>query len=365
MKKSILFLLILAISIASLFSCGNKDDAPEGLQTADVSERGYIFYAPENWAVINSENVSAAKVSAINNTSVTFAEADIPSGTLPEYFDESMATLPEGIKSTLQILVRDEKCIFGNADGECLKYVYTYKYEDFDFACMQILVNHGSRFFIFTYTSYGDVNDELSDYRKYMSSVQLSIENFIFTEAKANDESVSYPKDSDGYNMVSNTKISGFELYLPESYEVVFSDAYVKAKISDGANISLSKATQTGIDIVDYLKMRKEELCRFATDFTDIAVTFTVEIPEESTIMKNWTFGVDPECNSELVFGDLDSSSLVAYEYTYVFSGTAYRVYQMMGVGNLSGYVFTYTAIDSEYQNHIEEIKTILEKVRF
>ena len=366
MKKIVLFLLVLIIGVSCISSCGKKDDAPEGLQTADVSEKGgYIFYAPENWAVINAENISAAKVSQINNTSVTFTEANVPAATLPEYFDASMESLPVGIKDTLTVIVRDEKCNFGNADGECLRYIYSYDYAGYSFACMQILVNHDSRFFIFTYTSTGDVNNEASDYRKYLDAVNLSIDSFTFTERKAQAEDISYPKDSDGYNMVSNEKISGFELYLPDSYNVVYSDAYVKAEITDGANVSLSKATQTGIDIVDYLKTRKEELCRFVTDFKDVSITFTVEIPEESTIIKNWTFDVQPSCDKNLMFGDLDTASLVAYEYTYVFNGQNYHVYQVMGVGNLSGYVLTYTALEAEYTNHIDEINTILRKVKF
>ena len=111
MKKIVLFLLVLIIGVSCISSCGKKDDAPEGLQTADVSEKGgYIFYAPENWAVINAENISAAKVSQINNTSVTFTEANVPAATLPEYFDASMESLPVGIKDTLTVIVRDEKC---------------------------------------------------------------------------------------------------------------------------------------------------------------------------------------------------------------------------------------------------------------
>ena len=39
MKKISLFLLVLFIGASTLFSCGSKDDAPEGLQTADVSKR--------------------------------------------------------------------------------------------------------------------------------------------------------------------------------------------------------------------------------------------------------------------------------------------------------------------------------------
>lgn len=372
MKKISVFLIVLLIGVLAIVSCGKKDDAPEGLQTADVRESGgYIFFAPENWAVVNTESISAAKVSAINNTSITFTEAAMPQGTLPEYFDESMKALPLGI-TEYKLLLRDEKCNFGNADGECLKYVYSYKYDGYDFACMQILVNNGTKFYIFTYTSYGSVSSESSDYRKYLDAVQLSIDSFLFTEAKESSETVTYPKDSDGYNMVSDKALSGFELYLPADYEVLYSDGYVKAKISGGANISLSKATGTGIDIIDYLEVRKEEMGKFATDLTDLGIAFTVDIPEDSEIMKNWSFDVLPTRDTALRLGDLDTASLAAYEYTYVFGGKTYHVYQVLGVdpGALglfggAGYVFTYTALEDEYSLHIDEIKTILEKVRF
>ncbi len=351
MKKFSLFLIILLVTATSIISCANKDEAPEGLQTADVSRAGgYTFYAPENWAVINTESISAAKVSAINNTSITFTEADLPADTLPEYFDESIATLPEGIKESLTVTVRDERCNFGNADGECLKYVYTYKYEGFDFACMQILVNNGERFYIFTYTSYGDVNDEGSDYRRHLDAVQLSVDSFLFAENDREESHVSYPKDPDGFNMVSEAKIAGFELYLPDTYDVLYSGAYVKAKISEGANLSLSKATSTGVSISDYWNIRKSELANFVTDIEEIAVN---RVNDAATAEKS------------VIFGDLDAARVASYEYKYTFNGKTYHVYQVMGVDSFSGYVFTYTALEDEYSEHIDEIETILWKVKF
>jgi hypothetical protein len=112
-------------------------------------------------------------------------------------------------------------------------------------------------------------------------------------------------------------------------------------------------------------------MSKFATDFTDVSITFTKEIPEESNVMKNWDFQVPPSYNENLVFGNLDKSELVEYEYTYVHNGQTYRVYQVMGADYTikplfgKGYVFTYTAVEDEYDAHIDEIKTILEKVRF
>lgn len=367
MRKNLKFTLILVLMLSVLFSCStNENTAPEGLQVAKENKAGgYIFYAPEHWSIINTPDVCCAKVSAINNTSISFVEAKMPNEDIRTYFENSLAEFPSAIAETMKITLRDEKCEFGNANGEAYKYIYTYEYQDHDFACMQILLTHSDRFYIFTYTSYGDVTDDSSTYRQYLSAVQLAIDNFTFTESNESEPEKEYTKDEDGYNIVSDEAVTGYSLYLPEDYEVVYSDGFIRAKISSGANISLSQATQTGIGILDYLKLRKEEMQVIATDFSDVAITLATEIEEGSGVLDNWKFDVKPSYDEAITFGNLEKGSIIVYEYTYVFDGRMYHVYQLMGVDSINGYVFTYTALENEYHEHIDEIKTILEKVKF
>lgn len=349
MKKTLILSLLLILAISAFVSCSKNNDAPEGLQLVrENTEDGYKFYGPDGWAIINDGKISATKVSTVNNTSITFTEANPPVATIPEYFTNSLLEFPDSFKESLQVKLRDEKCKFGNANGEAYKYIYTYKYQNYDFACMQILLTHDDRFFIFTYTSYGDVSDENSTYRSYLELVQKSIDSFLFTSKGKEAEPKVYGTDSDGYLLVSDRKISGFDLYLPDSYKVIYSDAYVKAKISEGANISLSKATSSGVSISTYWDIRKEELSLFVNDI--------------ETISENL---VNKDGNITLVFGDIDPYKIASYEYKYSFGGNVYHVYQVMGVDSFSGYVFTYTALEDEYTQHIDEIKRILEKVRF
>ena len=366
MRKFLILILSISLVALVLCSCDKKDDVPEGLQLVTSSEEGgYKFYAPDGWMNVNTTGIAGAKVSSLNNTSITFTEAKMPVGTIPEYFNASLSEFSGKIKESMTITLRDEVCSFGNANGEAYKYIYTYKYEDYDFACMQILLTHDDSFYIFTYTSYGDVADETSTYRQYLDDVQLAIENFLFTEKSGKTDAPSYEKDGDGYNLVSDSALSGFKLYLPDEYEVIYSDAYVKARISDGANLSLSKATQTGIGIFDYLEHRKNDMSPFTTDFTDVKITVATEINTNSDTFADWSFDVMPEYDSSLKFGNLESAKIVSYEYKYSFNGKVYHVYQIMGVDRFSGYVLTYTALNGEYSEHIEKIKTILEKVEF
>lgn len=366
MKRSAVFVLIMLLGLFVFCSCNNKkEEAPEGLQVIKSSKvDGYIFYGPDGWTIANTDDIAAANVfgTSRERPSVSFTEADMPVGSIPEYFEDSLNEFPKAIRDTMTIPLRDEVCNFGNAKGPAFKYIYTYTYDGLKIACMQILLTHNDRFYIFTYTSFGDVDDESSLYRKYLDKVNLSIENFTFTERAGETVKPNYEKDSDGYNLVSDPTVAKFSLYLPDDYDVVFSSGFVKAKISDGANISLTRATDVNVGILDYLKARKTKFGSFTTDFQDVSLTFAMQFNAENPAFAD--FGCTPVTNSELKFGNL-GQNIVAYEYKYTFNGQVYHVYQMMGVDSHNGFVFTYTALDGEYEQHFDEIKTILEKVVF
>lgn len=365
-RKLTIFALIMIIGLFAFCSCkSNEEEIPEGLQIIKKSEsEGYIFYGPEGWTVANSDDIAAANVfgTSRERPSISFVESIMPSGSIPEYFQNSRDEFPASIAATLEIHVQDEACLFGNANGEAYKYIYTYKYDGLDVACMQILLTNNDRFYIFTYTSYGDIDDESSLYRKHLDKVMLSVDNFKFIEPTGTANTPEYERDADGYNLVSNAEVAKFSLYLPESYKVLASSGYVKAKISDGANLSLTRATDVNVSILDYIKARKTKLSSFTSSFEDVSLTFATEFNADNPAFDD--FGCTPVYNSELKFGNL-GQSVVAYEYTYTFNGQLYHVYQLMGVDSHNGFVFTYTALESEYAQHLDEIQTILEKVRF
>ena len=367
MKKRLYFLLLILALVGTFFSCNNKGgDIPEGLQICyEGKAEGYIFYAPENWTIVNSGDVKAARLSNTNNTSISFTKSKMPEVSIPEYFEGSLSQFPEEMRLGMNIITRDKECSFGNASEKAYKYVYTYKYKDVDYACMQILTVNNGEFYIFTYTSHGDVNSDTSDYQQYLEPVQLAIDNFKFTEKSDAEDKVVYEKDSDGYNLVSDKKLSGFSLYLPEEYEVIYSDGFVKAKISSAANISLSKATETNVGILDYLKARREGILGFADEITDIRICLATDVNYESEIYKDFAFDVLPEKDESLCFGNLEKNKIVSYEYKYTFNGQVYHVYQLAGVNDRNGYIFTYTALEDEYNLHIGEIKSVISQVTF
>ena len=74
--KKLALAFILVLSVILLIGCGS-DGAPDGMQLVSGGpELGYYFYAPEEWTVSNTGDISSVYVSRIDTTSVSFAEID-------------------------------------------------------------------------------------------------------------------------------------------------------------------------------------------------------------------------------------------------------------------------------------------------
>lgn len=359
MKK--IFALILSlttifVSLLSLSSCGDSSDTPEGMQLVYGGKNaGYYFYAPEEWTVSKVGAIKSAYVSRLDTTCVSFSEVteSIKNAGGDEYFfgsyfSDSMKEAPENI--TVNVTLDGEATVFGKTDYEAdkaVKYTYNYKYSGRSFGFMQILIKDSDRYFIFTYRALLEKKDGgKTYYESYLEKLDKVITEFKFTDKEAEKSpDVSYKEDKDGYILISNAKIAGFDLYVPKSFKPDHSDGFVSASHTDGSNVNLTEAFMTGnnVNVKDYFEIRKKELSEFVTDFTEIATFEAIE-------MKNTRFAF-------------------SYEYTYVYAGEKYHVLQIYAVSgpllSQTGYVFTYTAKEDNYSLHLDEVQTIISKVNF
>ena len=363
MKKTIAITLITLLAIFTLFACTSSEiEVPDGLQIVKVSESdGYQFFGPEGWVIANDGRVCASYVSAINNTSISLAKATMPASTVQEYFNAEKSKFAYDIS-----VVEEGDTTFGNAES-AYYYIYTFKYEERDFATMQIFAKNAGDFYIFTYNSYGDPEAEDSEYQTYLKQVRPAIDAFKFTE-KSEDpkEDAEKVTDADGYILSSDKALCGFELYLPPECDVVQSSTHVSAKFSDKANINITKASSTGVFIIDYIKTRKSQLESIFGEVTDIKLELEKlpELTEENKDIFNG-FDIEPTANPDIKFGTLAKTQTIVYEYSYAHLGVTYKVYQILGVNSYNGYVLTYTATADEYESHLTTLKTILGKVNF
>ena len=339
MKRFTALLLVLIIAMLSLSGCGENADAPSGMQLVRGGDAlGYYLYAPEGWIVANHGNIASTYVSTIDSTSVTLVEAEMPSGSIEEYFAEAEK---EFTFSELEITKRGAAIKLGNAD-EASQFIYNYKYDKYEFRTMQIFAKFDGRFYIFTFTAQlTERNEGQSYYDFHLNNSLPSItENIKFVKKSGSQEAPEYP-EVNGLLLVSDKKLCGFDLYIPRDYSVDYSHGIVSVTRADGANINVSKSTAGGVSIKDYWNARKTELGAIVGEITEINV--------------NNTEGVK--------FGNLTTAA--SYEYTYEYGGVKYHVYQMFGVNSFDGYAFTFTAPETVYGERIDEALDIAARIEF
>ena len=352
MKRIIatLMALVTILSILTLTSCSNKDGAPKGMQLVRGGEDvGYKFYGPEEWVIANYGDISCTYASKIDMSSMTFVETAKPEGTVAEYFEGERVKFPYEINVT----VSGEDCNFGNTFG-AKKYVYTYTYKEFNYTSMQIFVTHGDRFFIFTYTASNAKRNggDLSYYEYYLEKVQATIEAFQIIDKSGSAPVIEYERDSDGYKLISDKDLAGFKLFVPDSFEVDHSSALVSATHPDGSNVNMSRTTYTEVSSEAYWEARKKNIEAYADKVAN-------ENGELVSSLKQ--IGDKP---TQLYLNDIRWA--LAYEYTYVYEGVTYHVYQVHIVQSATdGYVFTYIATEENYQTHLVEIVNTLHKITY
>ena len=144
--------------------------------------------------------------------------------------------------------------------------------------------------------------------------------------------------------------MSKFNLYVPEEFTVEYSSGIVSAILPDGSSINMAKATPANMRVDEYLNNRLEELKTFVEKDSIQVVQFPNDRGEMSNF-KDDTLG--------------NSKSAVSQEYTFIYNGVKYHVYQVCAITWLNGFVFTYTATEENYLNNLDTIKKIAEKVEF
>jgi hypothetical protein len=190
------------------------------------------------------------------------------------------------------------------------------------------------------------------------------ISSFRFIEKSGEEEAPEYTKDEDGYILISDSELSGFNLYVPTTFKPDYSSAIVSATAPDGTNVNMTSSAGTNENVNAYMHRRLSELKSFAEN-----IECEYMRDEDGNII------VESESSDRKVikYTRLDdfggAINAYAYEYTYEISGEKYYCYQVIAIDgwilNYSGYVFTYTTKYDNHSLHSEELANMIKKVDF
>ena len=340
MKKAFSFLIALAIlmsSVLCLSSCKKDDGVPDGMQLVNGGDSlGYYFYGPEGWVIANMGDISCTYVSTIDYSSMTFTPLGVdkyydsnvgPAAAIAELFQKDAEKFGREPFSDFRISKEGEPCSFGNAE-EAYKFIYSYSYEGKPYTCMQIFSVYSGQVYIFTYNASSQEysGEEKSFYQFYLSDyIQPAIDAFEFVEKQSDTDWHEYPRDGEGYILVSDKSICGFDLYVPDTYRVDYSSSIVSVSRTDGTNITVSELIDTSISIKDNYLYRKDKLTALADKvINDETGEYVSSFGEIKGVLK------DENGKESLHTVELPNArSAAEFEYTYTLFGETYHVYQV------------------------------------
>ena len=350
--KKIVALLLCLLSLFSLASCGNDlpegAELPEGMQYAGGAPYGFYLYVPEEWTLTAMDEIVGAFVSTLDLSSVSMTRVQKPDGMdIDAYFKDAMADIPFEDYT----LAKDGvSLLLGSVSAKGYEYTYSYKPYEKDaqtYRVMQVIGEYKGELYVFTYTALDELKDAENTYfGAHIEDVNEILESLQFVDkATVSTEAAEYEKDADGYLLVSEKKLAGFNFYMDPAWECTLSGGIVEVTAADGkASINMTEAKDTGVVVSDYWSKRKSDLERY----TDGAITVIKE-------------------NEATVFGNADAA--LAYEYTYTYRGQSYHTYQVILVHEKipvflrKGYVFTFTATEDVYATHMDAVQKMIAKV--
>ena len=153
----------------------------------------------------------------------------------------------------------------------------------------------------------------------------------------------------DGMQLVNNDKQT-YTLFVPETWTVDVTDGISSAYANDRSNVSLMTMQWSS---AQYSSL--EEYC--VQYYKDIAATFK-HVSDIEEYKENQFFGTLPALKFVYTIGPdavegekADSASEMKYKFMQIFSFGE----------NGQVYIFTYTALEENYESHIKSVNLIIE----
>lgn len=369
--KVYLRLLACFVCIAALLgmvSCGEnrEEGVPEGMICATCKGADYRLYVPNYWTANTSYGVSGAYRALTQQSTVSVVaypiteellarmQAEIPAeGGNPE---DAGARINWYAKNFCQESVRErslngkldlveEECIaseLGGANAHQFRYSALISGQTLHF--MQMVAERASTFYVFTYTATAEM------YEMYLADVQTMLEYFEYSEtlyepiddAKGPDADVIPPE---GMQTVSGKDVA-YRFYAPTDWKVAPDHAIYAAFV---------EKDRTSVSVVPYMpNVESMSVSEYFTMCRDLMANTAGEGGFEMLS--------DIDAPEKVDLGGREAS---VYEYRLRVGGETYHYRQYVAAYRSMIYSMTYTATESAFEVHLEELAQMVEAFEF
>lgn len=339
MKKIISLILVLVLVCTALVSC--KKDAPNGMKSVTVSGEPFILYVPEVFTTNTSSGISSAFYRSVENDILVTARYYTPADsemTIDEYMNfcaDAYAESLEGFSKTAE-LAGD---ILYGVDARRLEYKMTEG--EVAYEVTQISAKHKGDFVSLNVYTTGDGKNVYSEY------ITMIVENFTLTEKSEAGAEALVDKNTPAGMKIASNDIVEYRLYVPSVWvcdaDSGVSEAYYPESEKTNVTVtSYSPATgEKGMSLSKYVEKCIEEYRGTISGFPEVvAITNDLMVAEKEA---------------------------VGLEFTAEYDGVVYKLRQVIFYASEFElyYTFTYTAIDTKYNEHMADFEAMLSAFSF
>ena len=145
----------------------------------------------------------------------------------------------------------------------------------------------------------------------------------------------------DGMQLVSSDYID-CKFFVPQDWAPEITTGVLVAKAADNSNVSIQQMTPSGSYSSADAYFREDYFKKLQSTYAKVTL-------------------LEEECSTENQrFGKVQNPNTVKYVYTVESDGTVYKIMQYFSVASGYLYIMTYTAQESLFSEHLEEVQSIV-----
>lgn len=331
MLKKIVATVLTVVLCFAMASC-SADGTPDGMYSVTLDGEPFILYVPNEWTSNSASGISSAYYSATSMIAVS-AKYYAYSGdelTLDEYVSQCI----DGYSADdghFELKSRNA-AVLGGADA--LKLTYSTEYDDEKYTFIQLIAKHSEGFVLLTFYAPSELFEENKGYFDEITDA------FVLCDIgdEVND-CVTDKKTPADMKIASSDKLE-YRLYVPQTWvcnsQSERAEAYYPESGKPNVTVT-SYSPDRSMTAKEYFEKCEE---RYETAFG----WYTFISSEERTVAGK---------NAQI------------YTYSVSASGEKLRIMQAVLVYNDMVYSITYTALDSSFDSHMDDISAILDAFIF
>ena len=330
MYKRLIALIAALIMCFCVTGCSNGD-VPDGMLAASIEGEPFKLYVPKGWTVNTVSGISGAFYAGTDNIAVS-----------ARYFPADGASVEDYVTSCIysysianeDFLLDGEMTatVLGGADATEIKF--TSEYDGKSFTFRQLFTKHDGDIILLSFRC---PTDEFDTYNPHFNDM---IDVFaLCSKGEVINDCVTDNKTPEGMKIASGDALE-YRLYVPTSW------------ITD---------TQNGASLA------------YVDESGRPNVTVTSYIPDDSMSVKQYFEKCEREYKDSIsgyeFIGEAEREvggrSATSYTYSATYDNIEIKIMQTVLVYGGRLYSVTYTCTADTFENHMEDVESILDSFRF